>query len=1791
MSQNTRSTQNASPTRSNSRGLAGVLAALAGGPGVWRQRRRGSFLILVVGTLALLAVFSIVYVTIGNQDTRARAAINTRENLDEVPRQFADYVANQVIGPDALATWFDDKSNTGSNGQIKLRRKASDYPSINWFATSTGGRDDEDAFFPLGSVTPGALASKDQFLPTTPWLSSTEPTFLDFGRSGPIDPNRPYLDDVDWAQISNFAPDGRFVNLFNLRKDFEATHDEMAADLSLFGPDGRAVQTTDFGVAIDPDRPAFFTARQRGAFAPIGFNPGGYGFGDKEYPLYQWADVDGDGIRDARFFEMVDGRDAGASVASLLGANPGKYRFFFAARAIDLSALVNVNTAGDSVSAPTGTAPWGVSPADVDLRRLLTMIDVYDNLGAGYDAILNKNGIAETDYSNSSGEVPYNEENAFFAGSGGYTALRLAIASGTTVPKIGTLGGPAFTLADAIGTPSSTLGTGLYATLVGLGDPSNPNDDIKWQAWDFVTPARSATGPALLGAERRFAAYREVAGGRDGVLQVDANNYLARGSFGLDSLEELLTFRAINSSEITSPLEATVGGRSGTALTYPGSRRLSPLRDNRSQSDETQEYAIRNTGANTPFDRVQRFFGSDVRQRLTTISGGRQFRSVSGVSSGRLGENELKINAIEAIDNTRLLFLGYADALALDSDRTGAWQQHSNATTFFNLDTLFYGYRGPEAAMHIAAHMAVNMKDANDGDNIPSVYALVTDRDGASASFSTDSGLPKEQQLLTAETYGAGKSNNLSLATERLAPNATSNLDSAPVTKVFGIEPQPFLTQISSLTVYIDRPAGANPVTQGGDTDGDTNPNPPNPDDALITIKGDVGASGDDCLYRVLAFQLTNPFDKAITLSSGSIQGTPNATAGGAAEQEISQYLDWRGASPPLPLDRDESFHYITYGDKTFKLVSMEQPVFVQPPQQLALQAQGLPARTGTNPGWYVGFSDPVGQEMVTMVPITIQPGKSVVLCALSRVLPSRVARVAAPFAASATPALRPIPTDALPLISRALGYEDSDVSVYVIPQVDTTTPDWTLRDPTSPNSVGSTSIYLEQFPATGSNPSALLYRAVREDTSNGGEASTKTSGGGDNPNIGSGKMFWDGTAPLTFATGKTYPKNNPANDQLVDRFIPPTGFEINRKLPTGQNFIENTRGGVDNASSDGFAIMLWAFATRPQSQTGALPPGALPGYCLQPKYVDNWNFVKTDQFPSSGSPRLRKSDFVGNPQGAFAGASQRFTTFYSNMKQSTPPLLVDRDLGTPPTKARTGVPFVGNGARRPNTTVEETAQNAYNANVPVVFTSGAGAGLTASRTGLTAANQVSTLRLADLLLPLGFGPEFTPYDNGGTAYDLSIADQARVAWTTLGEAAAMAMGYDVLTPPTPISRPDPAFLFAPRQVGTSTTLIFDRGALRTDDYVPFVDSNTDGLFAPSATEYRAGLELPLAYNVLDQFVVTPAGAQARDRAIPGLVNVNTASMAVLRVVPGLAPLPSEVFPTNDTTTPTKNLWWRSSVGATSVEKPPAGLIYDRTTSVAGAAPDIATTIAAYRDKMDMIRRAGSAGPSTSGYPAPGFVSFADEATSGGARLNPAVDLNSRSGANSYASLSGRTTQNQIGWTRPAASGTAAVATGISELPGLRSVGEILGARNWDPTTPATRADPYNIDFMAFDGGTTGRLNSAPGFETGAPTDLSSYATYAAKARPTATRERLALANVALNSLSTRSDYFAVWFLVNGYSRADVSGLSDNDPLIPSIQRRFLMVLDRSNVTRAGDKPKVLLFKELPVREQYPKTP
>ena len=94
---------------------------------------------------------------------------------------------------------------------------------------------------------------------------------------------------------------------------------------------------------------------------------------------------------------------------------------------------------------------------------------------------------------------------------------------------------------------------------------------------------------------------------------------------------------------------------------------------------------------------------------------------------------------------------------------------------------------------------------------------------------------------------------------------------------------------------------------------------------------------------------------------------------------------------------------------------------------------------------------------------------------------------------------------------------------------------------------------------------------------------------------------------------------------------------------------------------------------------------------------------------------------------------------------------------------------------------------------------------------------------------------------------------------------------------------------------------------------------------------------------------------------------------------------------------------------------------------------------------------------------------------------------------------------------------------------------------------------------------------TAPIYAMGGPELANSY------------QDKLAIVNALTNTASVRSDVFTIYFLVHGYTPEDVD-VEDNQPLIPSVAKRFVMVVDRSNVVAPGDKPRILMLKEVPMQ-------
>ncbi|GIK17939.1 MAG: hypothetical protein DYG93_08385 [Leptolyngbya sp. PLA2] len=1468
-------------SRGGRRSRARLLKAISGLPAGAAPSRRGSFLIMVVGVLALLAVVTVLYAAIGRSDRQVSAAVVKNDERHSVPEQVRDYLAG-VIAADTFSTYF--AGEYGENGAPLQRREAWDYPSSPYFVTNpnTGAvvPVTTQNFSPTGLINlSGVLVGTG----TDPWLAASEPTYLNFGKNS-YTATEEYQRQIDWAHISNFAPDGAFVNLYNLRRgggNFAATPWEMRRDLRLWdsGPNANPTATLDFGgTAQDSDtfshRPAEWTARQRAAFRvprhPVGSVNS---YNHIAFPLYQWADADGDGILDSRWFELVEARHPNQPEQWRSFLSDRRYRYFIAARAIDLSGRINVNTATDLADAPSRSNMLGLTPSDADLFAFLTMENAALNAGSA----LTYDRLEQPKQANQPGDYSSLDDPVFMYDMGryGYNALRQT----------------------------------LFA---GLVPPANWNGTNGWEVNDV----------------KRTKYYRDFAGlGMDAAGHDSGAMHTIAAPFNLADLYELLVYNGVNDPATRSRLESAVGGRF-----LSGGQPYSPLRDNRPLALERggiDNDAI-NDGPNGFLDNdalVQ--VSIDPRRRLTTISAARPILSRLGVTPNtpisttdlRASTESLFPGGVPSVDT---LFQHYADALLPYSYLSAAWSGTAGYST------LFYGHRGPELALRIAAHMAVNMADAYDEDDSPTVRTLLVD-----ASV--------RQQIID-DVSGNYSPNLLDLGDARLAQGEPV---SSQAINVFGIEVQPFLTEAASFAVYTDTPR----LLGGDDDTGERTIGDGNSQVKVYTrdpsIDGRVLESNPDFLFEVIAFQVHNPFDRAVTLP-----------------------------------DTGGSF-YVQYGDDYYKLVS----------------------------GAYGGGATSV----------TIAPRETQVFYTLSNGITEIATRIA-------------------------------NITGNPVPTEEATVQDWLDTQ------LGVAAIRVAPADIdTGTLDTSNAFRNLQ----NGTDESRRVV------------RLWrnsGGTSPTRI---------------LVDRLRDPApgGVTLDRQLsghgPGAQGGVSGAQRGPEppdpNASPDnsGLSITRHASIRRKDDPRGGTtsdpPPSVLPAYCIESKWQGSLqNATQTD---GTGS-RLTIGDFTGTKGDKTLNG------------------LLNKQAGL---AAQALLPTIKQGP-------DDKSGQSIGANIAGRTLDGSLPGETPLYAVPSLDNRkfeetggVSRMRVADLLLPLGIGPTFDPAE----------ADQ-QDQWTTLSEALAIALYYE--------NPPAGDFYHNAFSMGVGLALgpALEAGQLVLDDFVPFFDANNDGLF-DAASDQRWGLGVPMAMTVLDRFTTMPRRFGSTSVGTFGVINVNTAPLAVLRAIPMFSPAAPD---------PGGGSWWWFGSG------------HDETS-------DIAATVYAYRDRLAIYPRDFAAVPVN-------LLNFRDGSSGlpGGSPpgYDPADD--------------GRLTATGI----PA----------IREMPGLLTPGELLAARD---TQYPDAAFPHDIDRLGFNGQNVAHegLESVR-YGTGGTDDLADD-----------WAERLVIANAAMSSVSVRSDVFAVWFVLHGYQESDVKGLATDQPMTPSIARRFLMVVDRSNVVRPSDKPRILLFKEVPL--------
>jgi hypothetical protein len=978
--------------------------------------RPGSALIIVIGTLALISVFAAIYISVGQSDRRSASTVRERTDLAEITDAYADHIARTVAADrlDALLQPVD------SERQFQApRRVTTDAPWTDWTQ-----RYESNELWRLGTPVgtsqfplPRNFNGDDPRVASDPWLASTRPTYLGDPNARVLsqnDPTRAYLDNRDWFQISNLAPDLRFVNLANLRGNFRAQpgvgSGRMSENLTLFrllraGDANSPVQSflplsvggswfpganTPQPVLSNPadylNTPAVFTMFQRYAFLPadpnfITYNRNGQVAGsqaglllnDPDFAPYQWADADGDNMYDSRWFELTAARTPSPTSGDRTDIqrfyDDSEYRVFAAARVIDLSSMVNVNTAIEGVTPPTQNFPLGLTPAEVDLRRLLTMQDAaeeYDSVdftlprqplsfsslwepgriqGTGNNQDLR----IESDYTtyahtiaNPSQRLLDPDANAMLVGRYAAAAIRRGMEQHSTLS-------PAFRGARTQFPPNDE------PFLLYEGSPLQRQSDNPESRFDYYAGGRAVTylrsgrvDPTRLG----FSSLGSF--GADARDDVNASYFLPAENtpeslalYGMQDLAELLTYHGLNDPDVTSRLEHNALGRYDFAQ---GQERFSPLLSTRPLASDRDRHGQIRTDANPNRPRIidgriaqqsLALFELSPRTVLTPFSGavpmvpksvaGPTVRSAGGSAGATqpatvtgLTLDEAAVTFDSMSDTASGAFSIFYPALAgelemyrnkrspgQDGPNPGIlnqiWLPDLTVARDSPYATLFYAHRGPELALRIAAHTAVNTKDAYDGDRTPTIASLVLHNEfGNSVPYRN-----LRQSLVDINNFDILNNSNLlgifypglispstrfdidaldlgnsALVDRRpreewVLPLPGQNLPPAErqAVNVIGVDAMPVITEVASFYVYSD----TSDTVTGSTADTTNFPLPPAPGRPVpvnsqirkVTISGSRLETNADFLAGVVAFQLHNPFDVPINLS-GSTDGDVN---------------------------------------------------------------------------------------------------------------------------------------------------------------------------------------------------------------------------------------------------------------------------------------------------------------------------------------------------------------------------------------------------------------------------------------------------------------------------------------------------------------------------------------------------------------------------------------------------------------------------------------------------------------------------------------------------------------------------------------------------------------------------------------------------------------------------------------------------------------------------------------------------------------------------------------------------
>lgn len=1998
--------------------------------------RRGSALVIVVGTLALISVFAAIYISIGQSDRRSAATVTQRADLGNITDAYADHIAGIIAGDrfDTVMQMIDAQGNY----QIP-RRALTDAPYTDWTLRSEA---DQDwlLFNPTGGngyAKPRSVPGDDPRVASDPWLASLRPTYLGDSFARPFstnDPFRFYLDNRDWYQISNLADDGRFVNLFNLRPGsrigaatggFDAEPGfgitdfgnnrrvrRMSEGLSLF----RLVDPTSEFSAIesfdpvaenavwlpgvsDPvtpgatlpssqilNTPAVFSMYQRFAFLPLNQPFPTYTsrtsnrpneiatWQDPDFPAYQWADADADGMADSRWIELTsvrrpaNGNNRREDLTSFYDSS--QFRVFAGIRVVDLSAMVNINTATDGLTPPTENYPLGITPAEIDLRRLLTMQDAareyaFEYQDAGLQPLSmqdlhkplrvarNAQRPGESDYRGYAHELsaldaPLNRESpSMLSGRYASDGIRRGIVEYAPL-------GPAFRgiIPVAPLTTNTTLVEGSsFQRLGGTLTASEFNSFADARANSFALAGR--LDPSRLGSSSLSPFFAES--------DLIASAYYTPSAtppvnppfnfYGTDDLAELLAYHGLNDPDTVSRLERNALGRyqGNDLFGNAGGERFSPLMSTRPLTLDRDRhghvmprgrlpYLLANNDARN-LDRVidgriapesMAMFELSPRTVMTPINGSVPLNPV-GVAGAPVAtrprenpalpqsltlESDATILLEDAQDSPQAAFDLFYGALAgeLETYRTKRssgvdgppatiinqiWQADLSLSRQSPYATLFYGHRGPELALRVAAHAAVNMVDlfnensastspTSPNSTSPTIATLILHNELADttpfaqvARMSNeefdlrDLGTGPARQLAIYYPGLAKRSTRLDLDAprrgevaagvipneRRILPGASQN-PKPPLARqavnVIGIQPTPIITEVSSFYLYHDASESA-----GGLPDSTNVPNPAvlPPTTAEVTIRGSLDPSNPDLLAAVFAVQLHNPFDEAINLSG--VQGSPeeimwrkrNADTGSNFDQQNNLIFDY----------------YIEFNGYFFKLGEFWEfnPADTSPEGFDADERQILQDNRLTTP--LVGDApllpnDPTTREFQYRG-VTLEAGETRVFYAMAHPRYDNEGAIA-----SANGGLAQKWVNALTGYGDALPIEYTDTSIDYDVDQDGKPDGLDARGWTGPGQE-----WIEnQFTVDG-NRAARIHPfdpktglLVLEDTFTDfnstpgttvqeiGEAASPTGPGTQIPGrvaepnqvrlwrkyvlpssgVPSSPDFVESEEGTQ--SGATTRRNLVENDILIDRIFlrPPAGASgssyLDVGLPSGENAIAGSvsinesyeasgpnpcapTGPVTRNDNTGLSITRWATVRRrdvsspladqsfgrvlPWMIQSRLDPAStyfrstnkLGEDDAAPEAFDD--ALTVDLFFDSCGPAL---NLPTSPARKVTG-SRRYDFAY------TPTQLLNRSgrdmniqtMRESPFEKGAATGFIDGGQRF------KRAGEKLGSNSLTSVSDGLHDGSSPLRPEVVLSKNLRASRVADALLVMGIGPTWAPDLQAiSSGYEYSDGE-----WMTLTEAFAVALGYENIPDPDPADLPalvdanivwhDAAREYADTISGTTRAeYVLDNLHLRLDDYVSFINSfpqpGETGLTGKSIfsidpgsplgnnnTDYRRGTGAPVALGVIDRLrpfgVLDLAGDDPTDdtrrltRAIPGLVNVQTAPLRVLRLLPGLTPSIEQYRPDEGSPSVFRSEWWGAGSAFNSFAPAAGGA--QLTQGVFEANPDIAAGIVAYRDRLAATPRNLSVDPA---WPLTDRLVY-----------QPLAVVSNSPNAQWFT----RNLQAEL--VNPPSSAQPFDRSGIAGVSGLRgspmffSLGELLMVATDEPNSLTTPDRRRHLTTQVYFGGDqqlgvdeNGQSVSIdPKFKTNDGNDPWAGVT------PDDYAQRLAIAAALSNTTTVRSDYFAAWMILQGFRESDVAGLRPDDPLVPSFKRRYLMVIDRSNVTEPGQAPRIVLFKELPL--------